>query len=366
MLTDSNVQELLAYQSEHPVLSVYLNIDPTIGPSEAHKLELRSMLKKIDLPDDVEAVERFFQHEFDGSGRGVAIFSCAPEKYLRAFSLAVPIRSRARVTNAPYVKPLADLLDSYGGYGIVLVDKQGARLFYFHLGQLMEQEGTFGEEVRHSKHGSNASSHGRRGGASGVEPDVEEVVGRNLRDAAGFATAFFAEKNVRRILLGGTDDTVAQFRSQLPKAWQSLIVGTFPISMTANKEDVIERALQVGRQAETRREQLLVKSIQTSAAKGKGGVVRLEDTLSAVHEGRVQTLLIRDGFRAPGYQCTGCGYVTSLQAAACPFCGKSFAEIPDAVEMAVHQVMKLGGDVEVIHDEAMTAEIGSIGALLRY
>jgi peptide subunit release factor 1 (eRF1) len=240
-------------------------------------------------------------------------------------------------------------------------------MFYFHLGQLMEQEGTMGEEVRHSKHGSGASTaHGRRGGASGIQPNPEEIVDRNLREAASFATSFFAEKNVRRVLIGGTDDNVSQLRSQLPKSWQSLIVGTFPMSMTASKDEVMERAMQIGRQAELKREQMLVKSIKTSAAKGKGGVIKLEDTLGAVHEGRVQMLLIRDGFRAPGYQCTGCGYVTSQPISACPFCGKSFSEIPDAVEMAVHQVMKLGGEVEVVHDDVMTEEIGNIGALLRY
>jgi hypothetical protein len=366
MLTDTNVQELLAYQAQHPVLSIYLNIDPTAGNLDTHKQELRGMLKKVDLPDDVEAVERYFQHEFDGSGRSVAVFSCAPEKYFKAFSLSVPIRSRVRVSTNPYVKPLADLLDYYGGYGVVLVDKQGARLFYFHLGQLMEQEGTMGEEVRHSKHGSATSAHGRRGGASTIQPNPEEIVDRNLREAASFATAFFAEKNARRVLIGGTDDNVSQFRSQLPKAWQSLIVGTFPMSMTASKDEVMERAMQVGRQAELKREKMLVKSIKTSAAKGKGGVIQLEDTLGAVHEGRVQTLLIRDGYRAPGYQCKGCGYVTSQLTSACPFCGKSFSEIPDAVEMAVHQVMKLGGEVEVVHDDVMTEEIGNIGALLRY
>jgi peptide chain release factor subunit 1 len=229
----------------------------------------------------------------------------------------------------------------------------------------MEQEGTLGEEVRHSKHGSTSSGHGRKAGASGVQPNPEEVVDRNLREAAAFATAFFSEKNVRRILIGGTDDNVSKFRSELPKSWQSLIVGSFPMSMTASKDEVMERAMQIGKLAETRREQTLVKSIQTSAAKGKGGVVRLEDTLGAVHDGRVQTLLIRDGYRAPGYQCSGCGFVTSRYTEACPFCGKPFSEIPDAVEMAVHQVMKLGGDVEVVHD-AMTEEIGNIGALLRY
>lgn len=366
MLTNGKFQELLEYQPKHPVLSVYLNIDPTQGSTETHKLHLRSMLKDIDLPEDVRVVERYFDHEFDWSGRSVAVFSCAPEKYFRAYPLAVPIRSRVRVNSHPYMKPLADLLDAFGGYGVALIDKQGARLFYFHLGELVEQEGVLGELVRHTKRGSTSASHGRRTGSSEQLADPEEITERNMRDAADFAARFFAEKDVRRILIGGTDDNVAQFRSHLPKSWQSLVVGTFPMSMTASKDEVFNRAMEIGMEAERKQENQLINAVITGAAKGRGGVVGLENTLNAVYNGRVQTLLIREGYRAPGYQCSGCGYLTDKPLSACPFCGKTFEQIPDAVEMAVHMVMKQGGEVDVIHDPNLTEEFENIGALLRY
>jgi peptide subunit release factor 1 (eRF1) len=104
----------------------------------------------------------------------------------------------------------------------------------------------------------------------------------------------------------------------------------------------------------------------TGAAKGKGSVIRLDDTLGALHDGRVQTLVIREGFRAPGYRCTGCSFITARKIKICPFCGNKFEKIPDAVEMAVHQVMKLGGEVEVLHDGEATEAFGNIGAILRY
>jgi peptide subunit release factor 1 (eRF1) len=257
---------------------------------------------------------------------------------------------RVHVGDNPHVKPLAHLLDAYGGYGVVLVDKQGARVFYFHLGELREQEGVMGESVRHTKRGGASTVPGRRGGVAGRKNNTEEVTERNMKEAAEFATHFFGEKNVRRVLIGGTDDNVAQFRSMLPKAWQSLIVGAFPMSMTASKDEVLERAMQIGQASDRGRESQLADTIVTNAAKGRGGVVRLDDTLSAVHEGRVQTLLIREGFHAPGYRCQGCGYLTAQSIAICPFCGNAFVQIPDAVEMAVHNVMQHGGDVEVLHD----------------
>ena len=365
MIADRELQELLNFSSPETVLSVYLNTDPVEGNAEALKLRLRSLLEVVSLPEDKAAVLEYFEHAREWKGRSVAIFSCTARDFFRAYPLAVPLRSRVRVGDHPHVKPLADLLDTFGGYGVALIDKQGARLFLFHLGELIEQEGVLGEAVRHTKRGGASSVWGQRGGTAGQTRYSEEVVARNIKDAVEFAVRFFEENRVRRILIGGTDDNVAQFRTYLTKAWQSLVVGTFPMSMTAKHTEVLARAMEIGQQAERRREARLVDEVITKAAKGAGGVVRLDETLSAVHEGRVQTLIVQEGYQSAGYQCAGCGYLTTQELDACPFCSKDFARIEDAVEMAVRKVMQSGGDVEIVRDNPSLEKVG-IGALLRY
>jgi peptide chain release factor subunit 1 len=366
MLTDRDLHELLNYTGQSPVLSVFLNTDPAEGNADAYKLRLRSMLKEVELPGDVSSVLRYFDHEYDWSGRSVAVFSSEPEGYFKAFSLSMPLRSRVRVGDRPNVKPLADLLDSYGGYGVALVDKQGARLFYFHLGELREQEGVMGEAVHHTKRGGGSQFPGRRGANTGRTDYVDEVVDRNQKDSVEFTTHFFNENNVRRVLIGGTQDNVALFRSLLPKSWQSLVVGTFSMSMNATASEVLERAMQIGQEAEEKREAQLVEVVITNAAKGKGAVVQLDDTLKAVHEGRVQTLLYQDGFRAAGYRCQSCGFISAVELETCPYCGGVCEQIPDVVDLAVRKVMQSGGDVEVLHQGAGASRLDEIGAILRY
>ncbi len=367
MLTDTNLHELLEYKSKTRVLSVYLNIDPSQGNADAYKLHLRSMLKDLDMPEDVEAVEQYIQREFDWSGRSVAIFSCAAEGFFKAYPLAVPVRSRVRIDKQPHVKPLANVWDFYGGYGVVLVDKQGARCFLFHLGELQEQEGYLGEDVRHSKSGGASAVPGRRGGSSEQRTSNEdELVGRNMKDVAEMAAHLFAEHNVRRVLIGGTDDNVAMLRGLLPKSWQSLVVGTFPMAMTANKDEVLARALQIGQQAEMHEEAEILDKLVTSAAKGRGGVVGLDKTLAAIHENRVQMLVFQEGYRTPGYRCQGCGFMTANPAQTCSFCGAGLERVADAVELAVRKVLEAGGDVEVLQYEPQAAGFDKIGALLRY
>lgn len=366
MLTDKDLKELMKYKSDHDVLSIYLNTDPSLGNSDLYKLQLRTMLKDTEHEEDVEAILKFIEHENDWSGKSVAIFSCAPDGYFKVFYLAIPVRTRMRINDRPHVKPLANLLDSYGGYGVVLVDKQGARLFSFHLGELREQEGVIGESIRKTKRGGGSQAQGRRGGVAGQTHYVDEVAERNMREVIEYAANFFTENHVRRILIGGTEDNIALFRSQLPKSWQSLVIGSFPMSMTASHPEVLERAMAEGREVELKLEAHLAETIVTNAAKGKGGVIHLEDTLNAIHEGRVQTLLYREGFRAPGSRCSSCGFVSSLPMHTCPYCGGKPVDVPDAVELAVRRAMLAGGEVEALDSQQEIKGFQQIGALLRF
>jgi len=156
------------------------------------------------------------------------------------------------------------------------------------------------------------------------------------------------------------------FRSYLPKAWQSLIVGKAPISMQSSHIDVLQRAMEIGDAAEKTREARMVESVITNAAKGKGAVIGLQETLDMLREGRIQTLIIQDGYRHPGGVCSACGYFSSKTINACPSCGEKMDVISDSVEMAVREVMRMGGEVDVLHADQVGGDRIQIGAVLRY
>jgi len=367
MFTDNDLRELLEFVSPDPILSLYLNTDPAQGNADAYRLRLRSMLKEINLARDVTAVEEYFSREYGWTGKSVAVFSCAAQGFFRAYPLAVPIRNLLHVSDRPSVKHLADLLDNYGGYGVVLIDKQGARLFFSHMGELREQEGVMGEVVKHTKRGGASSFPGRRGGVSGRTNFEDEKIERNMKEAADFAIRFFEGNHVRRILIGGTEDNIHLFRSLLPKSWQSLVMGTFAMAMTASHTEVLSKALQLGLEVERERERHLVEDLVTLAAKGSNAVVGLTDTLSAVNQGRVKNLTIVEGLIKEGYLCPSCGALAAHLEDPCVHCGLARLERTlDVVDLAVHAVMRKGGDVTTTPLMPTLEQVGSIGALLRF
>jgi len=366
VFTDKDLRELLSLSTVEPVLSVYLNTDPTAGNADVYKLRLRNLLKKVELPTDVQAVEQYFNNEFNWTGRGVAIFSCSPQKFFRAYPLAIPVNDLAVVSMRPAVKPLADLLDDYGGYGVALVDKQGARLFHFHLGELKEQEGVVGELIKHVKRGGASSMPGRRGGIAGRTRHQEELIDRNIKDIADFAVQFFEQNNVRRVLIGGTDENIAQFKTELPKFWQALVLGTFPMAMTASQSEVLVKTLLVGQESQRNHEVKRVNELITLASKGNNASLGLEKVLLNIHQGVVQTLFVNENFSQKGYVCSECGWMTSINKNQCDLCSASLRAVEDIIELADASVWQQGGDIVVIHGNTGLTEAGNIGALLRY
>lgn len=366
MFTQNDMQQLLDFARPEPVVSLYLDTDGAKQPIETIKQQARGLLREIDngLKQDATQIEQYLLHQYDWSQPGLVVFCSGGGDFFQTYPTAVSFRNRIRTGTKPYVKPLAHLLDYYAHFGVVLIDKVGARFFHYHLGELQHQEGIMGEEIRQSKRGGGSSAAGVRGGDGGGRHDAEWVQ-HNLRDAATAAVDFFAPKAVRRLFLGGTTETVSQFRELLPKQWQSCIAGTFPIDMTANEAEVRQRTLELLQKANEQREQKLVEAMLAGQASGHNGVVGLDDTLQAISEKRVQTLIISDGFRTPGYVDHDSGFVVANLVKS-PLPESELTAVSDVIDTAVAQTMGQGGRVEIISDHPDLARIGHIGAILRY
>ncbi len=371
MFTQDHLQELLSVDANGSgVISVYLDTDCSQQSPETIKLQVRGMLKELNGKYTIDAnkIETFLDLSYDWTTPGLAMFSAAKNDYFQAFPTAVAFRNRLRVGSKPYVKPLAHLLDHYAYYGVVLIDQVGARFFEYHLGELLYTEGVMGEEVRKIKKGGGSSSVGTRGGARGVDGGSrheDEVVQRNMRAAAEATNQFFAKKPIRRLFLGGTAENVAQFREMLPKKLQSCVAGTFAIDMNAGEHEVRAQTLEMLRAANLERENKLVKQMITAHAKGGNAVVGLDDTLQAITDKRVQTLIISDGLRMPGYVREDLGFVVANLALS-PMSDSELEETADVIDTAVALTMNQGGNVEVVSDNLDLEGVGRIGAILRY
>jgi peptide chain release factor subunit 1 len=371
VFTEQDLNELVQFRADSPsVLSVYLNVDPTQHPSDRYKLILRSLLKEVAdeaEPADIEAVERYFDFEYDWQGKGVAVFSCQGEDFWRSYSLAVPVHSYAYVSHRPYIKPLTDVLDAYGRYGVILLDSAGARMFLFNLGELIETTGTLGEEVRRVKHGGASGVAGMRGGMTAkAARHGEEVVQRNLKEIVEATEHFCQTNGCQRLVLAGTESNISQFVDMLPKATQDKVIGTFTVDFGAPAGDVQARSMELIEEVAQEREEGLVQDMIAGWRRGSGATAGLSDTLAVLQEHRPSILLVAAGFEASGYRCRNCRYLTLVERDECPLCGGKFERVEDLVDTMTHRALEQGVEVEIVRGSSELEDAGSIGALLRY
>ncbi|MBN1640090.1 MAG: hypothetical protein JXA09_02550 [Anaerolineae bacterium] len=371
MFGKQELKELAAYRSQQPpVLSVYLNVDSTQITAEQYRLTLRGMLKsvsdKVD-PADAEAVEQYIELEYDRQGNGLALFSSGD--FWRAYTLAYSVGDSVHVGRQPYIKPLADYADAYDRYGVVLVDREGARLFMFNQGALQEATGMMGEDIKSQL--TDASGRGGRSGAGpglgkspGLDHKIDQIAARNLREVVDLTQRFYQAGQCERIILGGTDENRARFLTLMPKSLQGKVIGDISIDMYAPELEVLQRSMPIIQASVAERKDALVGNTITAAHKGAGSL-GLADTLIAVQERRVQTLVIQEGFREGGRVCTHCNYLTLSPSDACPICSGDTRVLDDIVEHLVHRAIDIDVEVAFVQDERLE-KAGSIGSLWRF
>jgi peptide chain release factor subunit 1 len=361
VINEKELQELTSLSTGAPVLSLYLNTDLSQQSKEKCKLVLRDLLERVKGTADaadVAKIDKFFDLEYDWQGKGVAIFSASASGLWRVYPLTVPIESEAHSGERPYLKPLAQVLNEFAGYGVVLVDREGGRFFVVHLGQVEEKGSWTGQDVKRHKQGGFS--------AARFERHADQQAQQNLKGVAEATVRFCADNLCNRLILGGSDETLPQFRKMLPKALQKQIVGTLSLDVTAPASEVMARSAGLIEAQEHENEQQLVKDLITAAAKGGGAVTGLADTFYVAHQGRVHTLVLERGFEANGYLCDGCGYVSAEPITKCPFCGGKPHPIEGAVNRLVQKVIESGGKVETVAANEALAKAGHVGAILRY
>lgn len=372
MFDRKDLEMLAAYRGEHPVVSLYMHLDPRLRVTpEAYRAQLKGLLKQIheQAPaEDIAAIVDYFEKEFDWSGRSVVLFSSQGSGLWQVDQFEMPLRSYIHIGRKPFITPLADLLDTYGSYSVALVTQQAIRMLYFHLGELVAQEYAEGEDVKRLKSGGGVGGAGgaaRRGGTD-LSAHIRETVRGNLKAFAEVLVTFCTRHNAEHLLLGGSEPTVSQFKGTLSQSWQDRLGGIFAVSIQASDTEVLESSLAVMRANQKVYEEKLVEQIRTLDAKNANGVVGLEKTLQAIHAGRVQTLALVEGFHVSGHRCASCGYATAEEVKKCPYCNEALMDTSDIAEQAIRQVVEHGGEVKFLDIDSPMISLGGIGAFLRY
>jgi len=376
MITSQNLQELRSWKPADGgrILSLYVDRKTGTGfwnPAEIGPL-VKGLLKELEPSVDTSdqgslaaaaqhAIRALSEREFHD--RSLAVFA-EPSGRIWTGELNLPVASIARWNGEPYLLPLLESVGEHSRLGVALVDRGRARLFTIFLGEIEEERDAFNPEpVKHV-----ASTGTDQARTMNLQRRAEEHAHLHWKHVASMLDALARARRFDRLMLGGSLDAANRLRDLLPKRLAESIVGIVPIPVEAVKNDVLAAAMDLERRVREERDRDEVAALETASAKQARAAAGLDDTLKALREGRVLTLLYAEGVSLRGRRCTNCGTLFEEGAELCRYCERETLPVEDLLEEMTRRVAESGGNIEPVGAAAAERlrEMGGIGAFLRF
>jgi hypothetical protein len=317
-----------------PVLSVYLSVNPASveNRDRAYALRLKSALKENAVPralarrvlEYVEA-ERPRMHT-------LALFA-TDDGPLEAYWLRAELPEKVR-WGEPHLAPLELVIEKYRPTGVVLLDARRLRFFVASLGDIEEEMGAANlfDTAGWREVTLSPSSPNPRGGAARevFEHRIDAWTRRFYRNAAGELQRMTERLGVRRLILAGPEERTSEFRTILPNRMKELVAAAVHLPVAAAESELLNRLNRVEERLEQEEEQRLM------AEAGERGVRGLEETLRALHAGRVYRLVAPWPLEGDVRWCDSCALPSAAKRqedGSCPYCGRPTRErsLSDAV-----------------------------------
>src|SRR2546430_2592214 len=222
MISKRDLESLMQREARpgSPVLSIYLDTDQSqaINVNRAFEVVLKNMLRDVknqqsldkhqrsEFESDAERVRNFVEN-YREPQRGLVIFCDESEDFFRVHEFKVPIRNGAWWRDTPYVRPLLEIMDENERYGVVLTDRQEARLFTVFLGEIEEHREAFAQlDVRRIR--ETGTDHIRS--ETNLQHKADQHAHLHLKKVAEKMSRLALSYEFDRLILAGTVEATSE------------------------------------------------------------------------------------------------------------------------------------------------------------
>jgi len=369
VITEAAIRELAGIRGEAaPITSCYLDIDGRrLVRHQDVEQELDGVLRGArhranghqSVHDDLRRIEALVRGGLDRSTtRGLAIFACAASDLWEVIHLPMPVRSQVVINHAPAVGQLESVVQEHEPIGVLLADKQRARLFVFEVGVLIDHSELIDELPR------DYDVRGERERGT-TAPHTDELAHQHLRRAARAAFDLWQSRGFHHLAIGAPDAIASELEHDLHPYLRDRLCGRVRVSVNATDADVLRAAETVEAEVERRREAVVIERLREAVHSGRRGVAGLAPTIEALNAHRVDRLLVSKGYAEEGWRCPSTGAL-ALMGPVNPTNGVTMDKVGDVVEDVIEEALTQGLPVRICVGNADLDVLGRIGALLRY
>lgn len=375
MITKQDLERLInREETGRPVVSLFLDTSVNQNNKRTHQVFLNQKRAEFEelqaewMAEHVEGmqsltdrIQGWLGSEYNEANAGVVIYAEVGGDWFEALQTRAPMQNRLMVAPRPIVGPLAQVLEGYRHYGVVLLDREHVRLLSVYQGTVLDEVERRGDPIIAAAHDVQAGGYSQ----SRYQRRKLEETKHFLRDFATELGEFVRRYGPDDLVLLGTEETLSAFAEHLPDSLLQRVVHTGPMWVDENASAVI-RQLEPLLQAELQRtHHEVVEAVRDRVVHDYLATAGFQGTLSALQEGRVDTLLLARDQRREGVRCAQCGFVFARELKTCPYDGSTALTDVDVVEEMVR--MAEGQGVTVAYaDPGEVADMKGAGALLRY
>lgn len=353
-------------------VSLYLNVSPVTNPRGEYAILFKNMVKEVmgSLSRDVMRRVKYDLSRIDACilsdkrdfKKGLSILSSSENSFWQEYHLSVPFKNELIVDKTPYIKPLLDIIDNYERYAVLLVDKESARIFVVHLGEITEYGEVHTPDIpgRHKKGGWFALSQNH------YERHINYHIGLHLKDVVKKLESFLKGEYIGKLIMGGSPEAVLKTKELLQKTVIEKVIGSFQAGMFEKNTELLKKVEPVLTSFERQEQEETVRELIIRARKNEKAVSGIDDVLLAVQEGKVMKLIFLRDIMYSGYSCRGCKALFSEQIKTCPYCNGEMSAVSYLVDLIAQKAVQDGAVVEVIGESKELEKYGGIGAFLRF
>jgi len=353
-------------------VNLYLNVDPMFNTKGDYMVHFKNMIKNTvdsldkavykEVKDDLEKVENYVLSNKRLFKRGLAIISSSANSFWKEYNLSVPVKNELIADKTPYAKPLMDILDNYQRYAVLLIDKESGRIFIVHLGEIVEYSEIKPPDVpgKHRKGGWFSLSQNR------YERHIDFHIALHIKDVIEKIDSFLSGEYIGRLIIGGSDEAVATVKGMLKKTVLDKVIDTVKIEMFAKPDEIMKKVEPIVLKYEKQKEQEEVDFLIERAMKNENAVLGLNNVLNALQEQRVMKLFFVKDYKALGYICNSCGFLTAQKIQSCSYCSGAIEAVDYMINLAGEKAVEQGALIEVVAENKKLFDAGAIGAFLRF
>lgn len=370
--TARQARRLLERTGEHPVVSVYFDLEPDeFATAPARATQARSLLDeaerlsrsdgslshqdRVTLTGDLERLESYLQSDdLPVSGvRALAVFCSGQDDLFETVRLPHPAPPRVVIARTAYVEPLAVGLGE-GKWCVALVSRHAGRIF----------DGTeYGAREREDIGGKLPGEHHNH------ERSYDHDADAHLREVAHELYRDWQRRSFQRLFIGGPAEIVERFAELLHNDLRPVLASSrVDLDVASASETDVHGAVGplLERESSTSEHQAL-EELSTRLATEGAATTGVEPTLQALNERRVQTLLLSGDFQGQGGRCRNDGLLTAERDGNCPADGTELEPVSDLREAAVESALLQDAEILVVDEPPGELRRGrGIAALLRF